>query len=100
MQIFANRPILGTIRSMFKHQPRFFWILVAPLVVGMTTWLGSLLGSRFELRQQTQQLGVDVVLRRELLRSEIERHRLLPTTLARNPQLGIAVDRKTPESVS
>ena len=99
MQIFANRPILGAIRSMFKHQPRFYWILVAPLVVGMTTWLGSLLGSRFELRQQTQQLGVDVVLRRELLRSEIERHRLLPTTLARNPQLGIAVDRKTPESV-
>lgn len=82
-----------------KHQPRFYWILAAPLVVGMATWLGSLLGSRFELRQQTQQLGVDVVLRRELLRSEIERHRLLPTTLARNPQLGIAVDRKTPESV-
>ena len=83
---------------MYKSHRRFYWALVAIVVVVMTIWGGSLIGARYELRQQTQQLDVDAVLRRELLRSEIERHRLLPTTLARNPQLAIAVEPKISQS--
>lgn len=71
------------------------WTIAAILVAAIAGWIGHLLGARYEWRQQNQQLNIDVVLRRELLRSEIERHRLLPTTLAGNPQLAIAVDPRT-----
>lgn len=88
----------GSTWPMFRAPLRLSWFLATILVVGLTAWGGSQIGARYELRQQTAQLAVDAVLRRELLRSEIERHRLLPTTLARNPQLAIAVDPRTPDS--
>ncbi len=78
-----------------KTRLSIVWLPAAVLVVAVAGWIGSLVGGRYELRQQTQQLRVDAVLRRELLRSEIERHRLLPTTLARNLQLAVAVDPRT-----
>jgi two-component system C4-dicarboxylate transport sensor histidine kinase DctB len=79
----------------FRPPPSFIWTIAAILVAATAGWVGHLVGARYELRQQTQQLRVDAALRRELLRSEIERHRLLPTTLAGNPQLAIAVDPRT-----
>jgi two-component system, NtrC family, C4-dicarboxylate transport sensor histidine kinase DctB len=78
-----------------KTRSSLVWLPAAVLVVAVAGWIGSLIGGRYELRQQAQQLRVDAALRRELLRSEIERHRLLPTTLARNPQLAVAVDART-----
>lgn len=80
---------------MITNPVRLFWLLAAVLLVSLVAWVGSLLGARYELRQQAQQLEIDTALRRELLRSEIERHQLLPTTLARDPQLANAVDRST-----
>ncbi len=81
---------------MLKTRSPLIWLPLSALVVAVAGWLGSIVGGRYELSQQTQQLGVDAVLRRELLRSEIDRHRLLPTTLARNLQLAVAVDPRTP----
>ncbi len=81
--------------SKFRPPPSLSWTIAAILVAAIAGWVGHLLGARYELLQQTQQLRVDVVLRRELFRSEIERHRLLPTTLAGNPQLAIAVNPNT-----
>lgn len=75
------------------------WLIAAVLAaVALTTAGGGAIGGRFELRQQIQQLDGDVVLRRELLRSEIERHRMLPTILAGNPELALAVDPATPDA--
>lgn len=58
--------------------------------------IGGALAERFEIRQQVQRLEADVILRKELLRSEVERHRLLPTVLAGNPELTTVVDPDTP----
>ena len=71
--------------------PSRLWLtLSAAAGVALVAWVGSVAAARLETQQQTQQLLIDTALRRELLRSEIERHRLLPTPLARNPQLAAA----------
>lgn len=70
---------------------RLLWILTTALPVIVAGWIGSAIGARYELQQQVQQLQIDATLRRELLRSEVERHRLLPTTLARDLRLAFAV---------
>jgi two-component system C4-dicarboxylate transport sensor histidine kinase DctB len=75
---------------------RLWLILSAAVGVALVAWVGSVAAARLETQRQTQQLLIDTALRRELLRSEIERHRLLPTTLARNPQLAAAVDPDIP----
>ena len=75
------------------------WLILSATVgVALVAWIGSVAAARLETQQQMQQLLIDTALRRELLRSEIERHRLLPTTLARNPQLAVAVDPDIPAS--
>lgn len=71
------------------------WLLAALLIAAIAS-IGSLVGGGIEWQRQFRQLEVDAALRRELLRSELERHRLLPTALARNPQLALAVDRSAP----
>jgi two-component system C4-dicarboxylate transport sensor histidine kinase DctB len=72
-------------------------IALAAAVIGVATTAGSLVGGRLEQREQIRQLDADIELQSQLLRSEIERHKLLPTTLASNPELTIAVDPATPE---
>jgi len=61
--------------------------------------VGALVGYRLELSRQQLQLAADARMSRELLRSELERHRLLPTTLAADPSLSIAIREvaRTPE---
>jgi two-component system C4-dicarboxylate transport sensor histidine kinase DctB len=72
------------------------WLLAlaAALAVAVCASIGGVAGARLESERQRQTLEVDVALRRELLRSEIERHRLLPTILADNPDLSAAVDAR------
>ena len=74
--------------------PPSFRILTTIGLVAMliSVFLGGRIGNEFEWRRQTQQLESDLSLRRELLRSEIERHRLLPETLAGDSQLARAID--------
>ena len=84
-------PVVPNPESRFRRVAAALAILT---VVALAS-AGGYLGTSFELQQQTQQLLIDAALRQELLRSEIERHRLLPTTLARNPQLAEAVARDT-----
>lgn len=71
-------------------------LVLAALLVMIVATLGSLVAGSLEWQRQIRQLEVDIALRRELLRSELERHRLLPTALARNPKLAVAVDRQAP----
>lgn len=74
------------------------WLLAALLIAAIAS-IGSFVGGGIEWQRQFRQLEVDAALRRELLRSELERHRLLPTALARNPQLALAVDRSAPAAI-
>ena len=71
-------------------------LMSAVIAVAATT--GGIVGGRLEEREQRRQLDTDVELRSQLLRSEIERHKLLPTSLASNPELSTAVDPATPEN--
>ena len=64
---------------------------VTLLPVAALSLAGALVSYRLELSRQSQQLAVDARMSRELLRSELERHRLLPTTLAADPSLSIAI---------
>jgi two-component system C4-dicarboxylate transport sensor histidine kinase DctB len=73
-------------------------IILTSVVIVITATTGSIIGGRLEERQQRRQLDTDVELRSQLLRSEIERHKLLPTSLASNPELSTAVDPATPEN--
>ncbi len=95
MQFSAITPMLYPVVP--NPESRFHRVaaVLASLTVVALASAGGYLGTSFELQQQTQQLLIDAALRRELLRSEIERHRLLPTTLARNPQLAEAVAEDT-----
>jgi len=61
-------------------------------LIGVAAMTGNFLGGSVERREQIRRLAADVEMRSQLLRSEIERHRLLPTTLASNPELSAAVD--------
>lgn len=74
-------------------------IILTSVVIGITATTGSVIGGRIEEREQRRQLDTDVELRSQLLRSEIERHKLLPTTLASNPELSTAVDPATPDNI-
>ena len=73
-------------------------LAVAAAVIALLAVAGSVMAQRFEHRRQVQQLEVDLMLRRELLRSELERHRMLPTALAENPTLSVAVDPTVPST--
>lgn len=83
--------------------PRFPRVLATAIVVGIVgvliaTLIGGAVGTDFERLRQTRQLESDLSLRRALLRSEIERHRLLPVTLAGDAHLWRAVDPSLPDS--
>ena len=60
------------------------------LIVGLA-WAGGTIAERREADRQTAQLRTDLLLRRELLRSELERHRLLPAVLAEDRALSDAL---------
>ncbi|MFM1886316.1 MAG: hypothetical protein RL026_1473 [Pseudomonadota bacterium] len=64
---------------------------VTLLAVGAVTSVSGSLASHLAWQRQTEQLQHDLVLKRELLHSELERHRLLPSALAGDPQLAAAV---------
>lgn len=68
------------------------WLLTT-LAVVLCASVGGILSAGLESGRLAAQLQVDLALRRELLHSEIERHRMLPTLLADNPQLAEALDR-------
>lgn len=70
------------------------WLLTT-LAVVLCASVGGFLSARLESGRLAAQLQVDLALRRELLHSEIERHRMLPTLLADNPQLALALERAT-----
>lgn len=93
VQFSANYLYAGARSAPVKtiHLPALHLVLAAFAVV-VCSALGSALGERVELERQTRQLDVDASLRRELLRSEIERHRLLPTVLSRNPELSLVLN--------
>lgn len=73
-------------------------ILIAISVCGvlLSTLAGGALGTNFEMTRQQNQLAADLSLRRAFLRSEIERHRLLPKTLAGDGRLWQVVDPSIP----
>lgn len=60
-------------------------------VVALLALVGGLIAERRETQQQAIQLRTDLLLRRELLRSELDRHRLLPAVLAEDEALRAAV---------
>lgn len=72
--------------------PAALGIAISGLAV--CTWLGGEIASNIESTRQRQQLASDLSLRRELLRSEIERHRLLPKTLAGDTRLRYVIQSK------
>lgn len=62
--------------------------------VAALAWAGGAIAERRETDRQTAQLQTDLSLRRELLRSELERHRLLPAVLAEDRALSDALSRR------
>ena len=60
--------------------------------VALSTLAGGAIATTFEMTRQRTQLAADLSLRRAFLRSEIERHRLLPKTLAGDGRLWQVVD--------
>lgn len=73
-----NRPLLAAVLSMVA------------VIIGLA-WAGGILAERRAIAGQTAQLRTDLLLRRELLRSELERHRLLPAVLAEDRELSAAL---------
>jgi two-component system C4-dicarboxylate transport sensor histidine kinase DctB len=67
-------------------------IAVGACGVLLSTLAGGAIATSFEMNRQRTQLAADLGLRRAFLRSEIERHRLLPKTLAGDGRLWQAVD--------
>jgi two-component system C4-dicarboxylate transport sensor histidine kinase DctB len=69
--------------------------LAALATVAALAWVGGTIAERRETDRQSDQLRTDLLLRRELLRSELERHRLLPAVLAEDRTLSDALARRT-----
>lgn len=76
------------------------WTALAALVsVAGLAWIGGAIAERREVDRQTSQLRTDLLLRQELLRSELERHRLLPAVLAEDRTLSDALSAKASPTV-
>lgn len=69
--------------------------IAALVTVAALAWVGGTIAERRETDRQSDQLRTDLLLRRELLRSELERHRLLPAVLAEDRTLSDALARRT-----
>jgi two-component system C4-dicarboxylate transport sensor histidine kinase DctB len=72
----------------------FMTALAVVASVALLAWVGGTIAERRETDRQTAQLQTDLLLRRELLRSELERHRLLPAVLAEDRTLSDALLRR------
>lgn len=73
--------------STLSASKRIKGFLQLSIAVGLSTLVGGYGGYRFEHEKSGRQLALDVRMRSELLRSELERHRLLPAALAGDPSL-------------
>jgi len=80
----------GAMLSILRSSPLL--IAVGACGVLLSTLAGGAIATSFEMNRQRTQLAADLGLRRAFLRSEIERHRLLPKTLAGDGRLWQAVD--------
>lgn len=75
-------------------RPMLAAALAAIVSVTALAWVGGTIAERREVDRQTNQLRTDLLLRQELLRSELERHRLLPAVLAEDRTLTDALAAK------
>ena len=76
------------------------WAALAAIgSVTALAWIGGAIAERREVGRQTSQLRTDLLLRQELLRSELERHRLLPAVLAEDRTLSDALAAKASPTV-
>jgi len=95
--------ILGRVISLTSRlrltRPMLWAALAAIVSVTALAWIGGAIAERREVGRQISQLRTDLLLRQELLRSELERHRLLPAVLAEDRTLSEALAAKVSPTV-